>query len=118
MGPFLKSRVHADIGIMQFYIERKYRNINIISIFYYVNIRFFQYRNSLESSIQRLCFLENAPKYKDVSHQRDVWHGAKNIAKKVITVCTGTIRFVSMCTYKMYVSYIAHCFPTINNAVQ
>ena len=33
MGPFLKSRVHADIGIMQFYIERKYRNINIISIF-------------------------------------------------------------------------------------
>ena len=31
--------------------------------------------------------LENATKYKDIVHQRDIWHGAKMIRKKVISVC-------------------------------
>lgn len=33
-----------------------------------------------------ICFVENAPKYKGIVHQRDVWHGAKNVTKKVIDV--------------------------------
>jgi hypothetical protein len=31
-------------------------------------------------------YLENSQKYKSIVHQWDVWHGAKNIAKKVIAV--------------------------------
>ena len=33
-----------------------------------------------------ICFIENAPKYSSILHQRDVWHGAKNVTKKVIDV--------------------------------
>lgn len=33
-----------------------------------------------------LFFLENAEKYKNIVHQRDVWHGGKSIAKKISAV--------------------------------
>jgi hypothetical protein len=31
-------------------------------------------------------FIEKAEKYKDIHHQHDVWHGGKNIAKKINAV--------------------------------
>ena len=37
--------------------------------------------------LQNIICVENAPKYKDIKHQRDLWHGAKIIEKKVISVC-------------------------------
>ena len=36
----------------------------------------------MSSYIMTLFFLENAEKYKNIVHQRDVWHGGKSIAKK------------------------------------
>ena len=33
-----------------------------------------------------ICFIENVPKYSSIVHQRDVWHGVKNVTKKVIDV--------------------------------
>ena len=38
------------------------------------------------ASTTLICFVENAPKYNGIVHQRDVWHGAKNVTKKVIDV--------------------------------
>jgi hypothetical protein len=33
-----------------------------------------------------LTFPENSPKYQAIKHQRDIWHGAKIISKKVTNV--------------------------------
>ena len=38
-----------------------------------------------------IYFIENATKYSGIVHQRDVWHGAKNVTKKVIDVSTGIL---------------------------
>ena len=34
--------------------------------------------------------LEREEKYRNVTHQNDVWHGAKNIAKKITAVSKKT----------------------------
>ena len=43
-----------------------------------------------------ICFVENAPNYNGIVHQRDVWHGAKNVTTKVIDVsfCICECRYI------------------------
>ena len=38
-----------------------------------------------------IYFIENATKYSGIVHQQDVWHGAKNVTKRVIDVSTGIL---------------------------
>ena len=34
-----------------------------------------------------ILIVEQADKFKDITHQHDVWHGGKNLAKKINAVC-------------------------------
>ena len=45
-----------------------------------------------------IFFLENAEKYKNIIHQRDVWHGGKSIAKK-FTAARFLIKCISVFPY-------------------
>jgi hypothetical protein len=50
-------------------------------VLYYIKTR-------SDNSIKTFPFLTgNSEKYLGIIHQRDVWHGGKNIGKKVTSVC-------------------------------
>jgi hypothetical protein len=41
-------------------------------------------------------YLDNSVKYKDIVHQWDVWHGGKNLGKKVIAVSTVATKILDL----------------------
>ena len=49
--------------------------------------------------------LENSVKYKRIVHQWDVWHGGKNLGKKVIAVSTVETTVICLNWTNGFVSY-------------
>ena len=60
--------------------------------------------NKYTTKTEILLNVENSLKYKDIVHQWDVWHGAKNLGKKLIAISLSTV----------YIRYNSNLFGNSN----